>query len=77
MFKTLLSCIFLISVKSDILTQSDIVICDKTSSNSIDADCEKKIVLLMKTDANQVTKYNLTNFYSNLVLSQFNFKSSQ
>ncbi len=38
--------------KADILTQSDIVICDKTSSNSIDADCEKKIVLLLQTEAN-------------------------
>jgi hypothetical protein len=52
MFKTILTCLLLISVKSDILTQSDIVICDKTSSNSIDADCDKKIVLLMQTDAN-------------------------
>ena len=52
MFKTILSFTLLISVKSDILTQSDIVICDKTSSNSIDADCVKKIVLLMQTDAN-------------------------
>jgi len=52
MFKTILTCLLLISVKSDILTQSDIVICDKTSLNSIDADCDKKIVLLMQTDAN-------------------------
>jgi hypothetical protein len=76
MLKTMLSCILIISVKSDILTQSDIVICDKTSSNPIDGDCDKKIVLLMQTDANQVSNYRYNNFYSNLELSQFNFKSS-
>jgi len=47
MFKYLFSSIIIFSVKCDILTQSDIVVCDKTSSNTIDTDCDKKIVLML------------------------------